>query len=106
MLSPTPMTFKTNLPAASCPALAGYGVIMAFMYPIMVDNDELFRQYTQTFPEEFLVAFGMTGSLRAFLNGGGDFLHAGIAGRCAEHLLTGHEAVHDGHEPEDYGDYG
>jgi ABC-2 type transport system permease protein len=43
--------------------LAGYGVIMAFMYPIMVDNDELFRQYMQTFPEQFLVAFGMTGSL-------------------------------------------
>jgi len=43
--------------------LAGYGVIMAFMYPIMVDNDELFRQYMQTFPDEFLVAFGMTGSL-------------------------------------------
>jgi ABC-2 type transport system permease protein len=43
--------------------LAGYGAIMALMYPIMVDNDALFRQYMQTFPEEFLVAFGMTGSL-------------------------------------------
>ena len=27
MLSPTPMAFKTNLPAASCPALPGFGVI-------------------------------------------------------------------------------
>ena len=27
MLSPTPMTFKTNLPAASCPALSGFGVL-------------------------------------------------------------------------------
>jgi ABC-2 type transport system permease protein len=43
--------------------LAGYGVVMALMYPIMVDNDALFQQYMQTFPEEFLVAFGMTGSL-------------------------------------------
>lgn len=29
MLSPTPMTFKTNLPAASCPALSGFGVLSA-----------------------------------------------------------------------------
>jgi ABC-2 type transport system permease protein len=43
--------------------LAAYGVIMAFMFPIMVDNDTLFRQYMETFPEQFLVAFGMTGSL-------------------------------------------
>jgi ABC-2 type transport system permease protein len=43
--------------------LAGYGVIMALMYPIMVENDALFQQYMNTFPEEFLVAFGMTGSL-------------------------------------------
>lgn len=43
--------------------LACYGVIMAFMYPIMVENDALFQQYMNTFPEEFLVAFGMTGSL-------------------------------------------
>ena len=27
MLSPTPMTFKTYLPAASCPALSGFGVL-------------------------------------------------------------------------------
>ena len=43
--------------------LAAYGGILTLMYPIMVDNDELFRQYMQTFPEEFLLAFGMTGSL-------------------------------------------
>lgn len=43
--------------------LAGYGVIMAFMFPIMVENDALFQQYMNTFPEEFLYAFGMTGSL-------------------------------------------
>lgn len=27
MLSPTPMTFKTNLPAGACPALSGFGVL-------------------------------------------------------------------------------
>jgi folate-binding protein YgfZ len=27
MLSPTPMTFKTNLPAVSCPALSGFSVL-------------------------------------------------------------------------------
>jgi ABC-2 type transport system permease protein len=43
--------------------LAGYGVVMALMYPIMVENNALFEQYMATFPEEFLVAFGMTGSL-------------------------------------------
>jgi folate-binding protein YgfZ len=29
MLSPTPMTFKTNLSAATCPALSGFGVLEA-----------------------------------------------------------------------------
>ena len=29
MLSPTPMTFKTNLPARSCPALSGFSVLEA-----------------------------------------------------------------------------
>jgi ABC-2 type transport system permease protein len=43
--------------------MALYGAIMAAMYPIMVDNDALFRQYMETFPKEFLAAFGMTGSL-------------------------------------------
>lgn len=43
--------------------MAGYGAIMAAMYPIMVDNDALFRQYMETFPKEFLAAFGMSGSL-------------------------------------------
>ena len=27
MVSPTPMTFKTNLPPASCPALSGFGLL-------------------------------------------------------------------------------
>jgi ABC-2 type transport system permease protein len=44
-------------------ALAGYGAVIAAMYPIMVENDELFTQYMQTFPQELLAAFGMTGSL-------------------------------------------
>jgi ABC-2 type transport system permease protein len=44
-------------------ALAGYGAVVAAMYPIMVENDALFMQYMQTFPQEFLAAFGMTGSL-------------------------------------------
>jgi ABC-2 type transport system permease protein len=43
--------------------MAAYGAIMAAMYPIMVDNDALFRAYMETFPKEFLAAFGMTGSL-------------------------------------------
>jgi hypothetical protein len=34
--------------------------------------------------------------LRAFLDGGGDFLHSGIARRRTEHLAAGHEAVDDG----------
>ena len=43
--------------------MAAYGAIMALMYPIMVDNDALMTQYMETFPQEFLAAFGMTGSL-------------------------------------------
>ncbi len=43
--------------------LAAYGGILTLMYPIMVENDALFRQYMETFPQEFLLAFGMTGSL-------------------------------------------
>jgi ABC-2 type transport system permease protein len=44
-------------------AMGAYGAVMAAMYPIMVENDALFTSYMQTFPQEFLAAFGMTGSL-------------------------------------------
>src|SRR5512143_1052188 len=40
-----------------------YGGIMGLMYPILKSNDELMRQYMDTFPKEFLAAFGMTGLL-------------------------------------------
>lgn len=40
-----------------------YGGIMGLMYPIMKSNDDLMRQYMDTFPKEFLAAFGMTGLL-------------------------------------------
>jgi ABC-2 type transport system permease protein len=43
--------------------LAAYGAMMGAMYPIMVENDELFSAYMETFPKEFLAAFGMTGLL-------------------------------------------
>jgi ABC-2 type transport system permease protein len=43
--------------------LLGYGAVMGAMYPIMVENDEIFRAYMASFPKEFLAAFGMTGSL-------------------------------------------
>jgi ABC-2 type transport system permease protein len=43
--------------------LAGYGAVIAAMYPIMVDNAQAFEDYMAIFPEEFLAAFGMTGSL-------------------------------------------
>ena len=43
--------------------LAGYGATMALMYPIMVENDQLMTQYMETFPQEFMAMFGMTGSL-------------------------------------------
>jgi len=43
--------------------MALYGAIMAAIYPIMVENNELFNEYMKTFPQEFLAAFGMTGSL-------------------------------------------
>lgn len=44
-------------------SLAIYGAIMGLMYPIMKSNDDLMRQYMETFPKEFLAAFGMTGVL-------------------------------------------
>lgn len=40
-----------------------YGAVMGTMYPIMVENDEVFKAYMASFPKEFLAAFGMTGSL-------------------------------------------
>jgi ABC-type transport system involved in multi-copper enzyme maturation permease subunit len=43
--------------------LLGYGAVMGAMYPIMVENDEVFKAYVASFPKEFLAAFGMTGSL-------------------------------------------
>ncbi len=43
--------------------LLGYGALMGAMYPIMLENDELFSAYMETFPKEFLAAFGMTGLL-------------------------------------------
>jgi ABC-2 type transport system permease protein len=44
-------------------AIAGYGAIMGLMYPILKANDDLMRAYMETFPKEFLAAFGMTGVL-------------------------------------------
>lgn len=44
-------------------SLGGYGVIMGLMYPILKANDALMSQYMNTFPKEFLAAFGMTGVL-------------------------------------------
>ena len=43
--------------------LAVYGGIMGLMYPILQANDELMSAYMETFPKEFLAAFGMTGLL-------------------------------------------
>ncbi len=43
--------------------IGGYAALMGFMYPIMRENDALFESYMETFPKEFLAAFGMTGLL-------------------------------------------
>jgi ABC-2 type transport system permease protein len=40
-----------------------YGGIVAAMYPILLDNAKAFEDYMKIFPQEFLAAFGMTGSL-------------------------------------------
>ena len=40
--------------------------------------------------------------LRAFLNGGGNFLHLGVAGRCPQHLTACDEAIDNGYQPEGY----
>ena len=44
-------------------SLGGYAAIMGLMYPILKANDALMLQYMNTFPKEFLAAFGMTGVL-------------------------------------------
>jgi ABC-2 type transport system permease protein len=44
-------------------AIGGYAAVMGLMYPIVQANDELMRQYMDTFPKAFLAAFGMTGVL-------------------------------------------
>jgi ABC-2 type transport system permease protein len=44
-------------------AFGGYAALMGLMYPIMRENDALFESYMETFPKEFLAAFGMTGLL-------------------------------------------
>jgi ABC-2 type transport system permease protein len=40
-----------------------YAGTMAIFYPILKENAALFEEYMDIFPEEFLIAFGMTGSL-------------------------------------------
>jgi ABC-2 type transport system permease protein len=40
-----------------------YGAVMGAMYPVMIENDDMIRQYMDAFPKEFLAAFGMTGLL-------------------------------------------
>jgi ABC-2 type transport system permease protein len=44
-------------------SLAAYGAIMGVMYPVLKSNDKLMTEYLNTFPKEFLAAFGMTGAL-------------------------------------------
>jgi len=52
-----------SLTIALAISLAAYGAIMGLMYPILKSNDDLMRRYMDTFPKEFLAAFGMTGLL-------------------------------------------
>ena len=40
-----------------------YGGIMGAMYPVLAENQALMDEYMKVFPKEFLLAFGMTGSL-------------------------------------------
>jgi ABC-2 type transport system permease protein len=44
-------------------SLAAYGALMGAMYPVMKSNDDLIKQYMNTFPKEFLAAFGISGVL-------------------------------------------
>jgi hypothetical protein len=44
-------------------AALAYAAIMAWFWPIMRDNAAVFSDYMKLFPSEFLVAFGMEGSL-------------------------------------------
>jgi ABC-2 type transport system permease protein len=43
--------------------VAAYAGTMALFYPIMVENTALLDEYLDLFPEGFLIAFGMSGSL-------------------------------------------
>ncbi|MBP1706038.1 MAG: hypothetical protein H6Q36_1777 [Chloroflexi bacterium] len=40
-----------------------YGGIMGAMYPVLAENQALLDEYMKVFPKEFLLAFGMTGTL-------------------------------------------
>lgn len=40
-----------------------YAAVMALFWPMMRDNASMFEQYMDIFPEGFLIAFGMEGSL-------------------------------------------
>jgi ABC-2 type transport system permease protein len=76
-------------------SLAVYGAIMGAMYPVLRSNDQLMRQYMDTFPKEFLAAFGMTG----LLSDPGFFFTTYIASwlwpimAAAAGLITGTRAV-------------
>jgi ABC-2 type transport system permease protein len=65
----TALTFRLELRRSRMLAIwlavivVAYGGIVAAMYPILVDNAQAFEDYMKIFPQEFLAAFGMTGSL-------------------------------------------
>ena len=44
-----------------CITLLAYGGLMGLMYPFMVENDALIRQYLDAFPKGMWAAFGMSG---------------------------------------------
>jgi ABC-2 type transport system permease protein len=44
-------------------ALLVYGAMMAALYPFILENEALIRQYMDAFPEGLMAAFGMTGLL-------------------------------------------
>lgn len=52
-----------SLAVALAISLGAYGAVMGLMYPVLKSNDDLMRRYMETFPKEFLAAFGMTGLL-------------------------------------------
>lgn len=43
--------------------LLAYGGLMGLMHPVLAQNDELMKEYLKVFPEGFMAAFGMTGTL-------------------------------------------